>query len=121
MVAAVGVDVQTVLDIDPGEPTNMESFCAYELTQAAPQSDWLKDVAPSNMRLIETTRDTSHREISALNDVAFPNIFSMVLTRDTSHFEMSALNECALENAEYIEVTRDTSHFEMSALNDFAP
>ena len=46
------VVVQTVIDIDPGEPSNMESCRAFELTQAAPQSDWLKDVAPSNMRLI---------------------------------------------------------------------
>ena len=43
--AGVEVDVQTVDDIDPGEPKNMSFLLAFEFTQAAPQSFFLNDVA----------------------------------------------------------------------------
>ena len=35
--------------IEPGDCLNMSSCFAFELTQATPQSLWLKDAAPSNM------------------------------------------------------------------------
>ena len=45
VVNGVGVDVHSVCDIDPDVPANMRVFIAFELTQAAPQSSCLKDVA----------------------------------------------------------------------------
>ena len=46
LVAGVEADVHTVGDIDPEEPSNMVVFPGdFELTQGAPQSFWLKDVA----------------------------------------------------------------------------
>ena len=38
-------DLHTVRDIDPGELVNMPFLIAFELTQAAPQSFWLNDLA----------------------------------------------------------------------------
>ena len=40
-----GVVVHTVGDIDPGDLLNMRFWLAFELTQAAPQSSRLNDVA----------------------------------------------------------------------------
>ena len=45
VVNGVGTDVHSVCDIDPEVPANMRVFIAFELTQAAPQSFCLKDVA----------------------------------------------------------------------------
>ena len=36
-------------DIDPDEPSNMQSLLALELSQAAPQSFCLKDVVSANL------------------------------------------------------------------------
>ena len=41
--------------IEPGESLNMSSCGAFELTQATPQSIWLKDAAPSNMLTMPLT------------------------------------------------------------------
>ena len=41
----VGVEVQIVCDIDPDEPSNMESFLAFEWTQAVVHSFCVNDVA----------------------------------------------------------------------------
>ena len=41
--------------IEPGESLNMSSCGAFELTQATPQSIWLKDAAPSNMLAMPLT------------------------------------------------------------------
>ena len=43
--AGVRSDVHTVRDIDPDESVNMSLLLAIELTQAAPQSFWLNDLA----------------------------------------------------------------------------
>ena len=45
VVTGVGVDVHSGCDIDPDVPVNMSVFVAFELSQAAPQSSCLKDVA----------------------------------------------------------------------------
>ena len=68
--AAVVVVTHAVCDIDPLDPSNMLSFFTLELTQAAPQSSWLKDVAPENMYCMSVTRDTSHLDRSWLKDFA---------------------------------------------------
>ena len=107
-------DVHAVGEMDPGEPSNMRFFVAFELTQAAPQSFRLKDFAPINIPVMSVTLDTSHFEISLLNDFAQRNIRAMSVTLDTSHFEMSLLNDVAALNMLLIVVTLDTSHLEMS-------
>ena len=70
VMATVRKDLHSVRDIDPGEPSNIISFVAFECTQAAPQSLCLNDVAFRNILFMLPTLDTSHREMSVLNDVA---------------------------------------------------
>ena len=36
-------------EIDPDEPVNIEMFGAINFIHAAPQSFWLKEIAPSNI------------------------------------------------------------------------
>ena len=54
LVTAVGT-LHTVFAIDPDEALNIARFDAFECTQVAPQSVWLKDVAPWNMRFMSVT------------------------------------------------------------------
>ena len=103
------VAVHTVLEIDPGEPSNMAVCVALEWTHADPQRLRLKTVAPKNMPCMSFTFDTSHLERSPLKDAAPLNISRMVFTRDTSHFVTSLSNNCAPENMRLMSVTRDTS------------
>ena len=88
----------------------MSHLSALEWTQALPHRVPLKEVAPSNIRDMCVTLDTSHFEMSALNKVAPLNIRHMSVTLDTSHFEMSALNESAQSNIPFMSATLDTSH-----------
>ena len=48
-VVGVWVAAHTVSEIDPGEPANMNFLLAFESTQTAPQSFWLKEFASRNM------------------------------------------------------------------------
>ena len=48
-VAGVEAAAHTVSEIDPGEPANMNFLLAFESTQTAPQSFWLKEFASRNM------------------------------------------------------------------------
>ena len=90
---STGAGTHTVRDSDPDEPSNITRLFAFELTQAAPQSVCLNDVAPRNISAIVVTLDTSHFDMSLLNEVASRNIPDMSCTFDTSHFEMSPLNK----------------------------
>ena len=62
VVVVVAVAVQTVDDIDPGEPVNMLPCVALEFNQETPQSVWSKDVAPWNILSMSVTADTSHAD-----------------------------------------------------------
>ena len=104
------VFVHTVLEMDPGEPSNMTVLLAFEWTQGASQSFRLNDFAWRNIESILITRDTSHFDTSPLNVNAFWNIPSIFLTFDTSHFEMSARKSFALENVRLISITFATFH-----------
>ena len=70
LVTGMGADVHAVRDIDPGDPVNMLSLLAFELTQSSPQIFFLKDVAKRNISSMLVTLDTSHLEISPVNDDA---------------------------------------------------
>ena len=71
--AEVVVVVQTVCDIDPDDPLNMNLLLAFQSAQSAPQSCWLNDDASKNTLSMLVTRDTSHFEMSLLNAVALSN------------------------------------------------
>ena len=64
------VRMHSVVDIDPGEPTNMPCLVACEWTQRAPHSFWSNDLAFRNMFFMFSTLETCHFEMSPLNDVA---------------------------------------------------
>ena len=90
--------VQTVDDIDPDVPSNMAAFLAVEWTHGAPQSSWLKSVAPKNMPYMSFTLETSQFDMSPLNTTALWNILAVLRTVDTSHVERSPLNDLASRN-----------------------
>ena len=56
-----------VVQIRPGEPSNIPSLSAVEVSHA-PQSACAKDDAPKNMTFMLVTLDTSHLEMSTLKD-----------------------------------------------------
>ena len=60
----------------PEDLSNMPVLVAVDLDQAS-QSVRENVVAPSNIRAIVSTLDTSHLEMSALNSAAFQNIPSV--------------------------------------------
>ena len=104
------VDIaHTVDDIDPDDPSNIESMFAVEWTHAAPQSLRVKSVAPKNIPCMSFTLETSHLDRSTLNDVAPRNIPRMSFTLDTSHFDTSLSKNLARANMRLMSVTRDTS------------
>ena len=55
--------------IRPGDPSNIPSLSAVEVSHA-PQSVRAKDDAPENILFMLVTLDTSHFDISPLNDDA---------------------------------------------------
>ena len=69
VVVVVEVLVLVVVQIRPGEPLNIPSLSAVEVSHA-PQSGRAKDDAPENMPRMVVTLDTSHVEMSSLNDDA---------------------------------------------------
>ena len=69
VVVVVEVLVLVVVQIRPGEPSNIPSLFAVEVSHA-PQSDCEKDNAPSNIKFMLVTLDTSHFEISPLKNDA---------------------------------------------------
>ena len=70
VVVVVVVEVLVlVVPIRPGEPSNIPSLSAVEVSHA-PQSDCEKDDAPKNISFMLVTLDTSHFERSPLNEYA---------------------------------------------------
>ena len=59
VVVVVEVLVLVVVQIRPGEPLNIPSLSAVEVSHA-PQSDWSKSDAKRNIKLMSVTLDTSH-------------------------------------------------------------
>ena len=103
----------TVVDIDPGDPSNIASLRALELTHAAPHNDCWKELAPMNIVDMSVTRETSHLDKSWLNAEAILNMLIMLVTRETSHFEMSVLNSCCKVKTDVMSVTKSTCHSSM--------
>ena len=62
-----------VVQISPGELSNIPSLSAVEVSHA-PQSVCAKDDAPENISSMLVTLDTSHLEMSLLNDDAELNM-----------------------------------------------
>merc|ERR1712025_700419 len=89
--SAVGLVVQTVVDIDPGDLSNMSVCVASELTHAAPQSVCSKALAFSNMLDMSRTFDTSHLDRSASKNLVSWNMACMNQTFDTSQLDRSWL------------------------------
>ena len=113
------VSEQAVYDIEPDEPSNIESLFAAEWTHAVPQSCRLNCVAPKNIPFMSFTFDTSHLERSPLNDVAPRNMPRMSFTLDTSHFERSLSKNFARANMRLMSVTRDTSQVPIAPCGPF--
>ena len=69
MMVGVEVLVLVIVQIRPGEPSNMFCFSAVEVLHS-PQSVCVNDDALLNMPIMVVTLDTSHLETSPLNDDA---------------------------------------------------
>ena len=69
VVVVVEILVLVVVQIRPGEPSNIPPLYAVEVPHT-PQSVCANDDASSNMSSMSVTLDTSHLERSLLNDEA---------------------------------------------------
>ena len=69
VVVVVVESLVPVEHIRPGEPSNIPSLSAVEVSHA-PQSACAKDGANRNIKSMSVTLDTSHLEMSMLNDDA---------------------------------------------------
>ena len=55
-----------IAEISPGDPLNISTFIAFELTHASPQSTCSNELAPSNIEYMLVTSETSHLDKSWL-------------------------------------------------------
>ena len=62
--------VHTVGDIDPDDPSNMDFFFTFDVSQLGVQSVCVNDFAFKNILVMSATLDTSQFEMLTLNDFA---------------------------------------------------